>query len=156
MINENNKYADKTKSYTIPSFYNYYLQNIERDTEYDISYQLYKKILVDYFKYIQREVLENSKEFKLPCRLGTIEIVKSRPKEYSGKSLRIDYQATKQEGKLVYLLNEHSDYYKYRIYWNKQQSTALNKTRYQLIMTRANKRRLAAIIKNKEHDYREL
>lgn len=155
-MNELNKTADKTKSYTIPSFYNSYIQQIEKDTVYDIPYSVYRKIITDYFEYIREQVLEQSKEFKLPCRLGTIEIIKSRPKEFTGKSLRIDYQATKQTGKLVYLLNEHSDYFKYRIYWNKQNCNVLNKTKYQLVMTRANKRHLAQIIKNKIHDYREI
>lgn len=31
-----------------------------------------------------------------------------------------------------------------------------NKTRYQFVATRANKRRLAQIIKNREHDYVEI
>ena len=29
------------------------------------------------------------------------------------------YKATKELGKLTYLLNEHSGFYKYRLYWNK-------------------------------------
>lgn len=141
------------KSYTITSFYQYYYDNIDKDTVYDIGYTKYRQLLTDYFKYIRDEVLERSKEFKLPCRLGTICIVKHKPKQYNGQSLRIDYKASKDLGKMVFHLNEHSDGYKFRIYWNKTQSTAVNKTKYQLVMTRSNKRRLAQIIKNKEHDY---
>lgn len=150
------RYINKTKSYTIPSFYKDYLNNIERNTVYDIPYETYKKIVTIYFEWLRDQLLEESKEVKLPYRLGTIEIVKHKPKQFNGGSLRIDYQATKKENKLIYLLNEHSDYYKYRLYWNKQTSNAVNKSKYQLILTRNNKRHLAQIIKNKIHDYREL
>lgn len=51
-MNEPNKLADKTKSYTIASFYNDYLSGIEKDTVYDISYTLYRNIITDYFKYL--------------------------------------------------------------------------------------------------------
>ena len=37
-MNELNKSAFKTASYTIPSFYNSYLSSIEPDTVYDIDY----------------------------------------------------------------------------------------------------------------------
>ena len=88
--------------------------------------------------------------------MGTIQIVKHKPKEYTGKSLRIDYAESKKTGKVIYHLNEHSNFYKYRIYWNKQNMITPNKTKYQLVMTRDNKRHLAQIIKNHIRDYREL
>ena len=78
------------------------------------------------------------------------------PKNFDSKSLRIDYHESKVQGKIVYFLNEHSDYYKFRFLWSKKNSLLINKTRYQFVATRANKRRLAQIIKNKEHDYIEI
>nr|DAL58526.1 MAG TPA_asm: hypothetical protein [Bacteriophage sp.] len=41
-MNELNKSANKTASYTIPSFYNNYLSSIEPDTVYDIPYSIYR------------------------------------------------------------------------------------------------------------------
>lgn len=155
-MNEPIKSANKTASYTIPSFYNNYLKEIEKDTVYDIPYNVYRNIITDYFQYIREEVIDNSKEVKLPYRLGSIQIVKHRPKHYDGRSLRIDYQETKKQNKLVYLVNEHSDFYKYRLYWKKYDMLITNKTKYQLVLTRANKRNLAQIIKNKTHDYVEI
>lgn len=155
-MNEFNKTANKTASYTIPSFYNHYLSNIESDTVYDIDYTTYRKIITDYFCYLRDQLLEESKEVKLPYRMGSIQIVKKKPKHLDSRSLRIDYKATKELGKLVYLLNEHSSYYKYRLYWNKQDMLITNKSKYQIVLTRANKRNLATIIKNKIHDYEEL
>lgn len=144
------------KSYTITDYYLSYTDYIEKDTVYDIPYSVFRDIVTDYFKYIKYEVIENSKEFKLPCRLGTLCIVKRQPKNFNSKSLRIDYHESKVQGKAVYFLNEHSNYYKFRLHWSKKESLLINKTKYQFILTRANKRRLAQIIKNKEHDYIEI
>lgn len=155
-MNEHNKSASRTKSYTIASFYNDYLDNIEKDTVYDIDYTKYRAIVTDYFKYLQQRLIEEGKMIKLPYRMGNVQVVKSRPKHLDKRSLRIDYQATKQENKLVLLLNEHSDFFKYRYWWNKVDMMVPNKSQYQLVATRANKRRLAQIIKNKELDYQEI
>lgn len=155
-MNEKVKTAGKTKSYTIPSFYNSYLDDIEQDTVYDIPYQLYREIVTEYFQYLRDELIEHSKCVKLPYRMGTVQIVKHKPKYYDKRSLRIDYQATKQYNKLIFLTNEHSDFYKYRMHYNKTDVLVPNKTKYQLILTRANKRRLATIIKNQITDYEEL
>lgn len=51
-MNEPNKTANKTKSYTIASFYNDYLNSIEKDTIYDIDYTKYRAIVTDYFKHL--------------------------------------------------------------------------------------------------------
>lgn len=156
MIHEHNKTANKTKSYTVASFYNDYLDSIEKDTVYDIDYNLYRAIITDYFKHLQHELIEEGKTIKLPYRMGSVQIIKSRPKHLDKRSLRIDYQATKQTGKLVLLLNEHSDYFKYRCLYSKENMVVPNKSKYQLVMTRANKRRLAVLIKSKQMDYQEI
>lgn len=153
MIHEHNKSANKTKSYTIASFYNDYLDNIEKDTVYDIDYNKYRSIVTDYFLHLRQKLIEEGKMIKLPYRLGNVQIIKSRPKYLDKRSLRIDYKATKEQNKLIFLLNEHSDMFKYRYWWNKVDVMVANKSKYQLVATRANKRRLAQIIKNRELDY---
>lgn len=144
------------KTYTITDFYQYYLQNIDRDTVYEVPYTTYKSILLEYFKYIASLIMDKSYEVKLPCRLGTISIIKRKPKNFNSKSLRIDYHESAIQNKAIYFINEHSNYYKYRFYWCKQNCITTNKGKYQFIASRANKRRLAQIIKNKEHDYVEV
>ena len=146
----------ETKAYTGHNFYDSYLEYVEDNPLYQVEYRVCRDIINDYFKYVREELIENGKEVKLPCRMGTIQIVKHKPKEYTGKSLRIDYAESKKAGKVIYHLNEHSNFYKYRIYWNKQNMITPNKTKYQLVMTRDNKRHLAQIIKNHIRDYREL
>ena len=156
MIHEYNKSAKNTKSYTVASFYNDYLDSIERDTVYDIDYTKYRNIITDYFQHLRQTLIEEGKMIKLPYRMGNVQIIKSKPKHLDKRSLRIDYQATKQTGKLIFLLNEHSDFFKYRFWWNKIDMMVPNKSQYQLVATRANKRRLAQIIKNRELDYEEI
>lgn len=141
------------KSHTVMDFYKFYLTQIERETVYDVEYKIYRQIVEDYFRYIVEQIMDNSREFKLPCRLGNLSIVKRQPKNFDNKSLRIDYHESKIQGKAVYFINDHSDYYKYRFYWSKKDCLLTNKTKYQFVATRFNKRRLAQIIKNKEHDY---
>lgn len=144
------------KSYTIADYYLSYKDYIEKGTQYDVPYQTFRAIVLDYFKYIRDEVMLNSKEVKLPCRLGTLQIVKHKPKEYTGKSLRWDWQATKQLGKPVYHLNVHSGEYKYRFHWKKKDIVIKNRSKYMFVASRTNKRELAKIIFNREHDYIEI
>lgn len=144
------------KCYTIADFYINYKKSIDANTQYDVDLKTYKAILIDYFQYIRDQIMQESKEVKLPCRLGTLQIIKHQPKEFTGKSLRWDWKATRETGKPVYLLNEHSDFYKYRFFWSKRGCLLTNKGKYQFVASRQNKRDLAQIIFNKERDYPEL
>lgn len=156
MINEPNRSAKNTKSYTIASFYNEYLNDIEKDTIYDIDYTKYRSVVTDYFLHLRQKLIEEGKRIKLPYRMGSLQIIKSKPKHWDKRSLRIDYQATKQYNKLILLDNAHSDGYKYRCHYDKTDMVVPNKSKYQLVLTRANKRHLAALIKSREMDYEEL
>ena len=144
------------KSYTIADYYKFYLSDIIRETIYDIPYKQYRMIVEDYFKSISDLILEQGKQFKIPYRLGTLRIIKSLPKNFNSKSLSIDFHQSKLQGKIVYYINEHSNYYKYRLYWSKKNVIARNKSKYQFVLTRANKRHLAHLIKNEQLDYVEI
>jgi len=142
-----------TRSYTIQSFYDAYYDGIKDNPLYIIDYTTYRKIITEYFLYIRDRIIEEGIEFKLPCRLGTVYIVKHKPKNWNGKSLRVDFQATKEYGKTIYHLNEHSNGYKFRFFWSKKDVLLTNRSKYQLIATRTNKRHLAQIIKTNQRDY---
>lgn len=143
------------KSYTITDYYISYKEYIEPNTLYDVDYQTFRAIVTDYFEYIRDQIMLYSKEFKLPCRLGTLQIVKHQPKQFNSKSLRWDWKATKELGKPVLLLNDHSNGWKYRFYWSKQGCIIPNKSKYMFIASRTNKRDLCKIIVNKQCDYIE-
>ena len=143
------------KSYTITDYYLSYKDYIEEGTQYDVDYATFRNIVTDYFKYIRDEVMLNSKEIKLPCRLGTLQIVKHQPKEYTGKSLRWDWKSTRELGKPVYYLNEHSGFFKYRFHWQKKDMVIKNRIKYMFVASRENKRALAQLIFKKQCDYIE-
>ena len=143
------------KSYTIADYYISYKQYIDSGTQYDVDLKTFKGIVTDYFKHIRDEVMLRSKEVKIPCRLGSLQIVKHRPKTYTNKSLRWNWKETKELGKPVFYLNEHSGEFKFRFHWSKQGCIFTNKSKYMFIASRANKRSLAAIIFSKQCDYIE-
>lgn len=123
-----------------------------RNIDIDVDYLTYKRILDCMCKVILNHVLNSSEGFKMPYGLGMIQIGKYKPKNYDSKSLSVDYKASKEYNKRIYHLNEHSDGYKFRLYWSKIPQTFPDRYRYQLSLVRANKRLLAQLIFNK-HDY---
>ena len=144
-----------SKSYTTLDFYDYYRERMKEDQQYDISLIRFRKVFEEFLKIIASEIIDNSKEVRLPCRLGYLSVIKSKPKTYTGKSLRIDYHESKVQNKLVYHINLHSNFYKFRFHWDKHSMMTPNKSKYQFIASRANKRKLAQTIKHGLQDYRE-
>ena len=118
----------------------------------DIDYPTYCKILSTMCNVILNHVLYNSEGFKMPYGLGFIQVGKYRPKKLNEKSLSIDYKASKEYNKRIFHLNEHSDGYKFRLYWSKVPQTFPDRYKYQLNLVRQNKRKLAQLIFNK-YDY---
>lgn len=146
---------ETTKSYTVKDFYTHYMSNISDNFLYDIDYTSYRAIVTEYFKFIRDEIIEHGRTLKLPCRLGHLYIIKHKPKTWTSDSLCIDYKLSKEYDKPIYHLNEHTGGFKYRFLWSKNDAIFINKSKYHLTMTRANKRRLAQILKNRERDYIE-
>lgn len=118
----------------------------------DVPYSLYNRILNQMCVTILKHVLNASEGFKMPYGLGFIQVVKYRPKNFNSDSLSVDYKASKEYDKRVYHLNEHSDGYKFRLYWSKLPRTFPDRYKYQLCLVRQNKRKLAQLIFNK-NDY---
>ena len=118
----------------------------------DVHYSLYKRVLDQMCVVILEHVLNASEGFKMPYGLGFIQVVKYRPKNFNSDSLSVDYKASKEYDKKIYHLNEHSDGYKFRLYWSKIPRTFPDRYKYQLCLVRQNKRKLAQLIFNK-NDY---
>ena len=135
------------KSYTIRDMYKSY-----KEIDENMDYLRFKRILDQFNTNLLDSLLNASEGFKMPCRLGFICVVKYKPKSYTNKSLSKDYKLSKELGKTVYHLNEHSDGYKYRLYWSKNKNTFPDIYKYNISFVRANKRKLAQLIFNK-HDY---
>lgn len=135
------------KSATIIDMYKQYIKDGN-----EVSYLRFKAILERFNNIVLEKLLNASEGFKMPYGLGYIQIVKYKPKTMSPKSLSVDYKSSAEYGKRIYHLNEHSDGYKFRLYWSRLPQTFPDRYRYQLSLVRANKRRLAQLIFNK-HDY---
>ena len=118
----------------------------------EVDYGLYIRVLDEMCKVILEHVLNRSEGFKMPYGLGYIQICKYMPKQLDSKSLSVDYKASKEYGKKIYHLNEHSDGNKYRLYWSKIPKTFPQRYKYTLGLIRQNKRKLAQLIFNKK-DY---
>lgn len=138
------KIRKNKKAYTFVDMY--------RECPVEVQYSVYKLVLDTMCTIIKRKVLEDAQGFKMPYGLGFIQIGKYKPKSLTSKSLSVDYKSSKEIGKTIYHLNEHSDGCKFRLYWSKIPQTFPDRYRYQLNLVRANKRYLAQLIFNK-HDY---
>ncbi len=124
---------------------------------YNVGYKKYRSICEDFNKLIMDNILLKSHEFKMPYRLGTLRI-KKKKMNYSQKNknkLKIDWKATRENKKVIYHLNDHTNGFNYRWYWLKREAVVKNKSVYSFQATRTNKRRLAALLKNNEVDYFE-
>ena len=118
-------------------------RDMYRTMPIEVDYELYKRILDEMCRIILDAVLNSSDGFKMPYGLGFMQVGKYRPKTLSGESLSVDYKASREYDKRIYHLNEHSNGYKYRLYWSKIPRTFPDRYKYQLCFVRQNKRRLA-------------
>ena len=118
--------------------------------ELQVDKKLFRKICDDFNRMLIEEILLNSEEVRLPYRLGTVRIKKSKMKYDDKNKLKIDWAASRKLGKRIYHLNDHTGGYKYRFYWTK--GIVKNITAYSFIPTRTNTRRLASILKDKERE----
>lgn len=141
------------KAHSVQDFYKYF---ITKSPEYFIEYSQYREIVLKYFKFLSEQVIEEGRVVEIPCRLGTVRIIKHKPKTLTGDSLCVDFKSTKDLSKTIFHLNEHTRGFKYRFLWSKKEAIFINKSKYQLIMSRTNKRRLAYILKNRLRDYSEI
>lgn len=118
-------------------------RDMYRTMPIEVDYELYKRILDEMCRIILDAVLNSSDGFKMPYGLGFMQVGKYKPKTLSGESLSVDYKASREYDKRIYHLNEHSNGYKYRLYWSKIPRTFPDRYKYQLCFVRQNKRRLA-------------
>jgi hypothetical protein len=146
-----NKIQDLAK---MQDLYEVYTYNHEGNDLYDISYKMYRDVLVDYYKAIMNEVL-NGYRYKMPSRLGYLYVTKRLVNVRSLTKHGIDWVESVKNKKVIYHLNTHSKNFIYRFKWHKENSVIPNLYYYKFVASRANKRELAKIIKNRQCDYFE-
>jgi len=145
----------KTISYTVDDYFISYREYTKDNSAYAISRDKFTKIVKDYFKFLSEELICNAKEVRLPARMGILSVIKIKPRGYARRFFNVDFKSTLELEKTVLHLNEHSGGYRFRFFWNKGDMLITNKSMYELVMSRANKRRLAYMIKVEKKDYIE-
>ena len=111
-------------------------RDMYKTIDIDVDYGVYKRVIDSMCSVILEHMLERSEGFKMPYGLGFIQVGKYRPKSFTNKSLSVDYKVSKEYNKCIYHLNEHSDGYKYRLYWSKIPRTFPDRYKYQLNFVR--------------------
>lgn len=141
------------QSRTIASFFLDYDTFVTENQLMDVDFKTFKGILTDYFEHLANEVIECGKIVVLPAQCGEISI---RRYVCNTRLLQFDYKSAKEQGAPAWHFNDHTNGFRYKFYWDKRRLRVKNCTKYQLSFVRANKRRLAAILKRRERDYLEL
>jgi len=136
-----------------------HIYNTKVDSDF-ISWEEYKKIIYLFIRFMVKKIFEGE-SITLPFRMGKLYVIgkKIKPKFVDGKikGLAPDWKSTKElwdrdtdakkNKTLVYFLNEETNNIRYRFFYSKYNATMKNKFSYRFILSRANKRELAKIIK---------
>lgn len=143
---------------TVRTSYNFYKENSENP----LSMQEYHSIVYGFFKFML-EQLYAAREIKIPCKLGTMQIIGRKRKPTIGedgkiKNLSPDWKQTKllwerceeckKRKQLVFHLNEHTSGVRYKFLWKKENMLVDTKNLYYFKPARDTKRELAKLINN--------
>lgn len=164
--------AKYTTDFGIGDAYKHYKE--EHGNVQNINNSVFSSICKEFYASVSEAIIYQAFDFKLPFRLGRLRVRKYKPKlsfkedgSLNKSKLRPDWAATKalwaedekakENKQLVYHMNEHSNGYQHRWFWEKRTSNIPNHSAYCFIPSRNNKRTLAAAIKNEniEVDYFE-
>lgn len=160
-----------TRYHRIKSDYgmmDYFWDYRKRYKNYNISRELYPKILRSINEKIFKEIVNKPYDFRIPKRLGYIKIRKYYP-EFSvvgnkvvKNKMMIDFPATfrlwesdpdaYEKKILLYYENDHSDGFVFKIKYDKRHSFYKNRSVYMFAPTRKMKNLLGKNIKNKTID----
>ena len=142
--------------YTIQDMYKEYISHFEESHPYYIPYSEYSDIVSDYLRYISELIVVRSMTFRLPFRMGTLCIYKHKPIFKSLNKMSIDWQKTREFGKVIYNFNDHSSGFRYRFRWDRNGSIDKHMGLYAFKPSRQNARLVATLVKERKNDYFEL
>ena len=142
---------------------------LKHNSESNVNSTEFSTICKEFNDKISDLIVYENFSFLLPFRLGRIRIRKYKPKMYLQKDgsldksrLRPDWNATKKlwesnlkakkEKKLIFHLNDHTNGYQHRWFWEKLTSNVKNNSAYSFLPSRNNKRTLATVLKDEDLD----
>jgi hypothetical protein len=132
----------------------------------ELSFPEFKKILLLFNSLLVDYILETGDRLKLPFGLGEISVAKYKPrrtKTFQDKTgatvtipgLPINWQKTRQQGKIIYHLNSHTDGHKYRWKWFRTKARFSTSKCFSFRANRITSRKLAHYLK-KDPKYPQL
>jgi hypothetical protein len=136
------------------------IRNTYSDYSKEVKKEAYIEICNDFMAFLADKLLTKG-EITLPDKIGKLRIVGNKVKvkfqDNKIKGLSVDWKSTnelwledskaKDEKKLIYFFNEETNNVSYRVKWIRNKIALKNKTLYNFVFTRANKRDLAKRIK---------
>ncbi len=140
-----------TKDFTLKHIYQEYLKE-HPDDEFFVDEKTYRDIVLRFNKKAMRLILEEAREFILPYRLGVLRIRKMKM-NLSRCKPRIDFGMSRKLNMTIRHINDHTDGYYYRFYWDKTGCNAKNFTAYFFKGGRQNERKITQLVKAKKIDY---
>jgi hypothetical protein len=169
MIERKKRTENKVRTdYTQDDLYKFYLK--DRNHDFDITKKKFNLIIKKFNRELVKLMIYKVFEFKMPYTLGILRVRKAKPKSIlynpdgtvDNNGIPINWKKTselwernptaKENKKLVLHLNEHTDGYVYRFYWNKVKTRIINKESYKFKTSRSNARWLASVIKDETLD----
>lgn len=140
-----------------------YTKFCEDNPAVTLSFEHFKEIIYTYNSLIVTHMLETGEKVKLSYGLGELVVNKYKPKRYrlneEGKevvNLPIDWVETKKMGKYVYLLNAHTEGYKYYWMWNWWKTRIKHSYIWKFEMARCNSRLLKTYLRKPNSKYKDI
>src|SRR5690625_2693866 len=137
-----------------------YERFIKEYPEYNISFKEWRKILYIINKSIRGYLFETGNKFRVPHGFGDLFVNKKKSKKtYTDKdgntkiSLPVDWIKTRKKGKKDYILNDHTEGYRFGIMYAYRYSKLNLRKLWKFSACRGTYRLLAKYIKDKDRDY---
>lgn len=140
-----------------------YQKFCDKNPQLTVSFEDYKKILYTYNENLINYCLETGEKIKFPYGLGELIISKYKQSKYRRDrdgvekiNLSIDWVESKKAGKHIYLLNAHTDGYKFCWMWNWWKSRLKHAYIWKFGIARVHSRKLAVYLKKPNALYKDL
>lgn len=140
-----------TKDIGINDFYKLYVKLSEKKGKPYKTYKEYTKILKLANSKLRDKIIYNAESATLPYRLGELFVHKfeNTYSETNRKAWKIDFKATKEQGRIVYFGHSHG--YKWK--WAKRDCRVIGKRYYKFKPCRTASRMIADAVLNKQLDF---
>lgn len=140
-----------TKDIGMRDFYKFYKENSIKKNKPYVDYKTYSKLLREINLNIREKIVYQSETFVLPYKQGELYVhkFKNHYSETNKRNWKVDYKATKEQGRIVY----HGAPYGYKFKWFKKYAMLNGKKWYSFKPCRTASRMIADAVKNKQLDY---